>query len=345
MTQLDNNRLRQTFFILLILSLGVLLFWKIYPFFTALLGAITFYVLFRKMMFSLTVKRKWNKALSAIIIMALSFIIILLPTAILLKVLYNKVMVLVVKPDEWIKEVEALVNQLNTTLGIDLLSTENLGKVPALLANNVSNILMATADTLLIVALLYFVLYFMLANGERMESWLFKNVPLKENNLKTIEKEIVSMVLSNAIGIPLLAVIQGVFAFIAYWILGVPDPLLWGTVTAFAAMLPVVGSVIVWIPLSLYLYFNGLEWQGVVLFLYGVLIIVNIDNVFRMVLQKRMANTHPLITMFGVIIGLSLFGFIGLIFGPLLVSLFIVLLRVYNDEFLKPPTEIETTKN
>ncbi len=335
MAQLDNNRLRQTFFILLILSLGILLFWRIYPFFSALLGALTFYVLFRKLMFSLTVKRKWNKALSAIVIMVLSFVIILLPTAILLKMLYKKVMVLVVKPDGWIKEIKALVNQLNATLGTDLLSTESLGKVPAILADTVPHVLMSTMDTLLIIALLYFVLYFMLANGKRMENWLFKNVPLKENNLKTIEKEVVNMVLSNAIGIPLLAGIQGVFAFLAYWVLGVPDPLLWGVVTAFAAMLPVVGSIIVWLPLSVYLYFNGLEWQGISLFLYGILVIINIDNVFRMVLQKRMANTHPLITMFGVIIGLGLFGFIGLIFGPLLVSMFIVLLRIYNDEFLK----------
>ena len=142
------------------------------------------------------------------------------------------------------------------------------------------------------------------------------------------------MVLSNAIGIPLLALIQGVFAFAAYWFLGLPEPLLWGSITAFASMLPVVGSTAIWFPLSLYLYFNGMEWQGITLWLYGVLVIINVDNVFRMILQKGMADTHPLITMFGVIIGVSLFGFIGLVFGPLLVSMFIVLLRVYRNEFL-----------
>lgn len=345
MAQLDGNRLRQTLFLILIFGLAILLFWKIYPFITALLGALTFYVLFRKMMQALTVKRKWNKTLSAMLIMLLSFIIILLPTGILLKLLYNKVMVLVNQPDSWLQEVELLVSQLNNALGTDILSTENLGKVPSILAKIVPNILLATLDTLVIVALLYFVLYFMLTNSEKMENWLFEYVPLKDNNLKTIEKEIVAMVLSNAIGIPLLAIIQAVFAFAAYWFLGVPEPLLWGTITAFAAMLPVVGSTAVWFPLSLYLYFNGMEWQGITLWLYGVLVIINVDNIFRMILQKRMANTHPLITMFGVIIGVSLFGFIGLIFGPLLVSLFIVLLKVYNDEFLTKQRQVETTEN
>ena len=334
MAQLDNNRLRQAFFLLLIFSLGVLLFWKVYPFISALLGALTFYVLFRKAMFYLCQKKKWNTTLAALLIMLFSFIIVLLPTIVLLKLLYNKLMIIVNEPESWLKEVERLVNELNSVLGTDILSTQNLEKIPALLADVVPNILLATLDTLIILALLYFVLYFMLTNAKKIETWLHKSVPLKENNLKTIGKEIIDMVLSNAIGIPLLAVLQAIFAFGAYWFLGVPEPLLWATITAFAAMLPVVGSTAVWFPLSLYLYFNGQEWQGITLWLYGVVVIINVDNVFRMVLQKRMANTHPLVTMFGVIIGVSLFGFIGLVFGPLLVSLFVVLLRVYRDEFL-----------
>lgn len=345
MAQLDDNRLRQTFFILLIAGLGLLIFLKIYPFITALLGAFTFYVLFRKTMFFLTVKKRWNKTLSALLIIVLSFLIILLPTGVLLSILYNKLMELVNNPKDWMAEVEGFIAVLNNKLGIDILGAENLKKVPELLANIVPNILMATADTLIIVGLLYFVLYFMLTNGRHMENWLYQYIPLKDSNLQKIEKEIVNMVLSNAIGIPLLAVIQALFAFAAYWFLDVPDPVLWGAVTAFAAMLPVVGSTAIWFPLALYLYFNGQTWQGITLFVYGAGVIINIDNVFRMILQKRMADTHPLVTMFGVIIGVSLFGFIGLIFGPLLVSLFIVLLKVYKDEFVHKQRELDTAEN
>lgn len=344
MAELDNNRLRQIFYILILLGLGTLLFWQIYPFITALLGALTFYVLFRKMMYRLVTKRKWKKTYAALLIIALSFIIIVLPTGFLLKLLYDKLMVLINNPDDWLKEIENFIAQLNATLGIDLMSTENLGKLPEFAAGIVPNILLATLDTLIIVALLYFVLYFMLTNGEQMEDTLYQYIPLKEKNLEKIEKEVVNMVLSNAIGIPLLALLQAIVAFLAYWILGVPDPLLWGSVTAFAAMLPVIGSTAVWFPLSLYLYFNGSEWQGITLWLYGVVVIINIDNVFRMILQKRMADTHPLVTMFGVIIGVSLFGFIGLIFGPLLVSMFIVLLKIYKDEFVVKQREIGTAK-
>lgn len=334
MAQLDSNRLRQIFFLSIILGLGLLLFLELYPFINALLGAITFYVLFRNLMFYMVEKRNWNKTLSAGIIIILSFLIILLPTGLMLNVLYNKVSVFLENPDKWLADIKSFVNQLNSTFGIDIMGSIKLDKLPEILANSVPSVLLATLDTMIIVALMYFILYFMLTNARYMEDWIFEYIPLKDNNVEKIEKEVINMVLSNAIGIPLLAIIQAIFAFGAYWALGVPDPILWGLVTAFAAMLPVIGSTAVWFPLSLYLYFNGQEWQALVLWLYGVLVIINVDNLFRMVLQKRMANTHPLITMFGVIIGVNLFGFIGLVFGPLLVSLFIVLLRVYNDEFM-----------
>lgn len=345
MANLDNNRLRQIFFLTLIIGLGFIISLEIYPFVSALLGAITFYVLFRKFMFFLTLKKRWNKTLAALVIMVLSFIIILLPTSLLLKQLYNKLSVLLENPDQWLGKVQGFVTTLNNKLDIDLMSDKNLERLPDMIGNIVPNILLATMDTMLIVALLYFVLYFMLTNGREMERWLYEYIPLREENVEKIGKEINSMVLSNAIGIPLLAIIQAVFAFMAYWILDVPDPLLWGSVTAFASMLPVIGSTAIWFPLALYLYFNGQEWQGITLFAFGAGVIINIDNVFRLVLQKRMADVHPLITMFGVIIGVNLFGFIGLVFGPLLVSMFILLLRIYNDEFVRKQRELVHAEN
>lgn len=343
MAQIDNGRLRQFFFLALIIGMGAVISVELFPFVTSVLGAITFYILFRKSMFYLTYKKKWKKSMAALLIMFTSFVIILLPVSVLLKLLYNKVLVLLQNPEMWMGKLEEFVNRVNNLLGTDLLKEQNLGELPAMLGKTVPNILLATIDTMIIVALLYFVLYFMLVRGREMEHWLYEHVPLKDENVKKIGKEIVDMVVSNAIGIPMLALIQAVFAYLAYLILGVPDPLLWGSVTAFAAMLPVIGSTAIWFPLSLYLYFNGQEWQAITLWIYGAVVIINIDNIFRLILQKRMADVHPLITMFGVILGISLFGFIGLVFGPLLVSMFILLLRIYNDEFVKKQRIIETT--
>jgi predicted PurR-regulated permease PerM len=84
---------------------------------------------------------------------------------------------------------------------------------------------------------------------------------------------------------------------------------------------------------------NGMTWQGIGLFLYGFIVIGSVDNVFRFWLQKRIGDTHPLVTVFGVIIGLNLFGFIGLVFGPILLSLFLLLIEIYAKEFTERTQE------
>ena len=148
-------------------------------------------------------------------------------------------------------------------------------------------------------------------------------------------KEIELIVKSNAIGIPLLAIIQGLVALIGYVIFGVPNALLFGFLTCFATIIPIVGTSIVWAPLVVYLALTGNWIFAICLAAYSLAIITNVDNLIRFVLQKKLADTHPLITIFGVVIGLSLFGFMGVIFGPLLLSIFILCVNIFKKEYLE----------
>ena len=100
-----------------------------------------------------------------------------------------------------------------------------------------------------------------------------------------------------------------------YLILGVPDAFLWFLATFVASILPVLGSMLVYIPLSIMLFTHGLVKESIIMLTYGILVIGSVDNLFRFMLQKWIGDTHPLVTLFGVIAGISLFGFIGLIFG------------------------------
>jgi predicted PurR-regulated permease PerM len=141
------------------------------------------------------------------------------------------------------------------------------------------------------------------------------------------------MVISNGVGIPLLALVQGLFCTLGYWIFGINDFIFWGVVSAFMSMIPVIGTTIVWLGLCIFLFASGDTGYAIGLLIYGVAIVANVDNVFRMIWQRKMADVHPLITVLGVFVGISLFGFVGIIFGPLLISLFILLLKIYRDEF------------
>ena len=142
------------------------------------------------------------------------------------------------------------------------------------------------------------------------------------------------MVKANALGIPLISIIQGITAAIGYFIFGVEEWGLWGFLTGVFAFFPIVGTMVIWVPLVIYVYAIGDTWEATGLLLYSAIVTGNIDYVARITLLKRIGNVHPVITILGVIIGLNLFGFIGLIFGPLLVSYIILLFRIYNNEFV-----------
>ena len=147
------------------------------------------------------------------------------------------------------------------------------------------------------------------------------------------------MIRANAIGIPLLAIIQGLAGALGYFIFQVNQFGAWGFLTGVASLIPIIGTGIIWVPLTIYFLASGYTWQGLGLGLYSLTVLTNVDYVARITLLRKIGNVHPLITIFGVIIGISIFGFIGLIFGPLLISYFIVLIKIYRNEFNAVPIE------
>ncbi|MBO9727129.1 MAG: AI-2E family transporter [Chitinophaga sp.] len=344
MSYLDNDRLKQIGFLLLILFLGVLLFLEMFTFFPGFLGAVTLYVISRKWMFRLTEQRRWNKSLAATLLLVLSFLIILLPVGMLVNMLAAKITFAASHSTEVLNSLKQTNARLEQTLGMGLLTPERLQKLQEKITAILPGFLGATFNTLTTIALMYFMLFFMLVNGRKMEESLYEYIPLKDENVERLGKEFNTLVIANAVGIPLIAVVQGIVSLIGYLIFGIPQPFFWFVVTCFTAMLPVIGAAAVYVPLGVYLLAVGNTWQGVAILVYGFGVVGTSDNIARMLLAKRIADVHPLITIFGVIIGVSLFGFIGLIFGPLLISMFILLLEIYGNEFVVKRRELSTKK-
>ena len=345
MSYLDNDRLKQIGFLLLILFLGILLFMKMFTFFPGFLGAVTLYVICRQWMFKLTEQRKWNKSLAATLMMVLSFLIILLPIGMLVNMLTAKVAYAANHSTELINSLKATNARLEQSLGFGVMTTERLQKLQENITAVLPGFLGATFNTLTAIAMMYFILFFMLVNGRKMEENLYEYIPLKDNNVERLGKEFNTLVIANAVGIPLIAIVQGIVSLIGYLIFGIPQPFFWFVVTCFTAMLPVIGAAAVYVPLGVYLLATGNTWQGIAILVYGFGVVGTSDNIARMLLNKRIADVHPLITIFGVIIGVSLFGFIGLIFGPLLISMFILLLEIYGNEFVVKRRDLAAQKN
>lgn len=338
---IDQNRVRQVIFIVIILLLAILLFKQLSGFVPAVLGAITLYALLRKWMFRLTEKKKWRRGWTAVLLMLFSIIVILIPVGLLVNMLSSKVSYAVQHSNEMVEALKKVVANIEQRFDIVLSSEENINKLGEVIAQSLPRVLGATFSTLTTIFFMYFILYFMLVNGRKMENALYEYMPMKDENVKKVGKEVNTMVLSNAIGIPLVAFAQGVVGLIGYLIIGVKEPFFWFGVTCIAGMLPVVGAALAYVPLIIIFFANDQTWQGVAMAIYGFGVIGTVDNVLRFTLLKKLGNVHPLTTVFGVIMGLNLFGFIGLIFGPLLISLFMLLLKIYSSEFITKQRDIK----
>jgi predicted PurR-regulated permease PerM len=337
---IDQNRIRQVFFIVVILLIGIILFLQLYTFVPALLGAITLYVLLRRWMLKLTEKKKWRKGWTAILLMLFSMIVILLPVGLLINLLSSKVNYAIQHSDEMVTALKKVVSNLEAQFNVTIASEENINKLGSSIAAILPKILSTTFNTLSTIFFMYFILYFMLVNARKMEDALYEYIPLKDENVHKISKEVNTMVVSNALGIPLVAFAQGVVGLIGYLLIGVKEPFFWFGVTCIAGMLPVIGAALAYIPLIIIFFANDDPVRGIIMAIYGFGVIGTVDNVLRFSLLKKLGNVHPLTTVFGVIIGLNLFGFLGLIFGPLLISLFMLLLKIYSSEFITKQRDV-----
>lgn len=338
-----NERLRQILLLVVIVFLTYLCIKELVIFLPGLLGAITFYILSRASYFQLVFHKKWKKGRAAGLYILYYLLILGIPIFLAVVLISPKVNVFLENPTATIAAAKSSVMAVQQKLHISLISektlTSSLDKISAF----VPTLLNSTANLLANLAIMLFVLYYMLYNGTEMERQLNKVIPLRQENISTLASETKTMVRANALGIPLISMIQGIAAALGYLIFGVKDWALWGFLTGIFAFFPVVGTMIVWVPLVIFTYATGTTGQAIGVFLYSLIITGNIDYVARITLLKRLGNVHPVVTILGVIIGLGLFGFIGLVFGPLLLNYVILLFGIYSNEFVSREADVEAS--
>lgn len=320
--------------IAIIIGLGIILFRQIAPFMGGLLGALTIYILVRKQMMYLSDKRKMKRSIAATLITAEAILCFLVPLGLVVWLAVVNLQNINLDPQAIIAPFEEAANIIKAKTGYYILGKDTVAYVISILPRIGQAIMGGISSFAVNIFVLVFVLYFMLIGGKKMEQYVNDLLPFNADNTQNVIHEINMIVRSNAIGIPLLAVIQGGVAMIGYWIFGAPNILFTGFLTCFASIIPMVGTALVWFPIAVYMALIGNWVQAIGLAIYGGAVISQLDNLIRFIIQKKMADIHPLITVFGVVIGLSLFGFMGVIFGPLLLSLFFLFVDMFKRGYL-----------
>lgn len=318
----------------LLILMGLIIFKFTRPYMSGFLGAATLYVIVNGQQVYLTQKLHLKKSLSALIIVLEVLFFILIPLTGIAFLVIDTFSGITIDTEAILTQVNNFVDTLEERLGFNLFSPENLAALP----KAGSNILQALGNSVysfvINMIVILFVLYYMLFSNDDFEKAIREILPFKEENKQIVAEETRLIIQANAVGIPFMAIIQGFFAYMGFLLFGVESAILYAILTAFSTIIPLVGTTIVWAPIGIGLLLGGDYVNGLGLLLFGFFIIGGVDNIARFLLQKKLADIHPLITVFGVLIGLPMFGFWGVIFGPLMLSLFILFFNMYRHEYV-----------
>jgi predicted PurR-regulated permease PerM len=332
---------------LLIFVLGLGLLWALWPFSTGLVGAPVLYVVFEPVHRWLALRMPAR--LAAGLVVLLGIILVLGPgaafvgvvageaqdmaTGVIRSPLVARLRELRIGPYDVGAQIEAVGTRLVSWLG-----TSALG-------------LIGTATRVTIqLTISFFGLFYLLLAPRSVWQGVRPFIPFRAQNAERLRKRFRDVTISTLVGTGLTAAVQGLLVGLAFWVFGIPNALFWGVVTIILAILPVVGSGLVWGPGALTLAIEGQYGAAVGLALWGIIVVGNVDNIIRPIVFRRWAQIHPFITIIGAFAGINYFGLLGLLIGPLAISYFFELIRMYREEYLQeeeaelPPVSYSSTR-
>jgi predicted PurR-regulated permease PerM len=316
----------------LVLVLGIALVYALWPFSTGLIGAPVLYVVLAPVHRWLT--RRMPSQVAAGIVVALGILMVLGPgvsvlglvaaeaqemaTGVIRSPLLAKISRIRVGPYQVGAQLEQIGSQIVSFIGssaLGLIGTATRAGIQLTIA--------------------FFGLFYLLVSPESTWRAVRPFIPFSAASAEILRKRFGDVTISTLVGTGVTAGVQGLAVGAAFWTVGLSNPLFWGVVTVVFAILPVVGSGLVWGPGAAALAMDGRYGAAIGLAVWGIVVVGNVDNVIRPIVFRRWAQIHPFVTVIGAFMGLRYFGLLGLLIGPLAISYFFELIRMYRVEYLE----------
>jgi predicted PurR-regulated permease PerM len=202
-------------------------------------------------------------------------------------------------------------------------------------ASAVKNVLLFLLQLFIVV----FSLFFLYRDGRRIQRGFWSALPVEEEQKRVLEGIVARILPSVLTGVLLTALVQGILGGIGFWIGGLPSPIFFGAMICVASLLPLVGTMLVWLPGALYLLFQGKTWGGIFLLAWGFFVVGSSDNILRPLLSRRQSGLPVSLLMLGSLGGLFAFGLVGVILGPVVIGISLVLLEMFKTPAPAAPAD------
>ncbi len=330
------------FSFLFLLFIIVITYILLRPFFITIISSVVltylFFPLYRKIK-----KHIKSKNVSSFITCLLIFLLFLIPLGLVINLLTREAISSYVTITNFLTNNQFNIDEINVMLldrfGFEINLRTMFLNIFNFFIQSSRSFIVSIPKRILDVFILFFLMYYLFKDGKNLKEKVKKYLPLKDTYKEKLAKEIGDMTHAVVFGIIVTSFIQSAIGALGLFIFGIGNPLLWGIVMFILCILPLVGPTLVWVPASMYLFISGiisssplLIGKGIGLFLYGLIIISSIDNILRPKLIGKKTNVSPAIIMLGIFGGLYLFGLVGLVIGPIILSIFISTLKIYGEE-------------
>jgi predicted PurR-regulated permease PerM len=331
-TNIYSPRQRYLLLIVTLVVLGLLTLYGLLGYLTAFLGAGILYVVLRPWFTALVHKRKWNRTFVTVLLLLFAVVVLIIPFFALTSLLIDKVRIVAQNTDQILATVQGIERKLGVQVTEQAQVRQLLQQGAAKVSQWIPTLASSVLNVIVIVGLMLFTMYYLFTQEEAFLAGLHRYLPFREKTLNELSDSLRNNVNANVLGQGIVAIVQGLLTGLTLWIFGVPSPAFWTVIAFFMAFIPVLGTPLVWGPAALYQIAQGHTGQGIGILLVGVIVIINIDNVLRIQLGKYMGDIHPWVTLVGLTLGVDIFGIVGLVIGPLLLSYLVVLMQVFARE-------------
>ena len=346
-SQFENLKSFVFFGILIIAS--IVMTWMIWPFIYSIFLAIVLTILFRPFYKWLLVKQPGYKKTAAFITLVTIFIVILIPISVILPIVTQQTIDItttvsqqvnqyVGNGQEFIYQIKHLALLEHFQIDEQQIRSKFLeltNVVSNLVFTNVKLLIQNTFSLTIGLFLMFYSTYFFLVDGDKIMDKLMRLIPIDDTYEKKFINNFVITIKSVLKSTLLIGCFQGlILGSSLFWLCGIPAPLFWGILMTIFAVIPFLGTGIIWIPIALFQILNGNLVAGIVIII-GGLIISNIDNLLKPILIRRDVNIHPLIITLSTFGGIALFGLLGFIIGPIIASIVVELWRIYEFKYTR----------
>jgi predicted PurR-regulated permease PerM len=332
--------------LLIIIILTTVIVYASLPYLNYFFGAFILYIIFRSLYQFLVKKVRIRKQFAAVVVIIVSIFVVMIPFYYLISTIVGEIQQLLVNRESIIVSIQIggkfLTHYISSLdIPLETLQTKIQEKIMDIASESVnytSKFVVGSIQSLsrqsIGLLIMYFLLYYLLTGEDSdFAHKVHLAIPFNEENTATLLDEFKRIVRTTLTASGAVALVQGGILTITFLFFDVQGAFLWGSIAAILSFLPVVGAPLVWVPAAIIQFLQADYIAGIAILAAGVFVSV-IDNFLRPVIQKKVGEIHPLLSLLGIVIGVSLFGLIGIVIGPLLLSYFILTVEMFSREYL-----------